>query len=93
MLDEQDVDKSKMVILEFTINMPERDFVTMQIVMTAIDKPAFDFFDDFSSYWANLPADKFKIEPLFYSENFDENDPNYKLLTKNSCHPQLKTLC
>lgn len=73
LLEHEDENISKSVILEFNLPLPEKDVVHMKLIMTSADKEAYQFMYDFKNHMASL-GDNFKFEPVFYWDVLKLND-------------------
>lgn len=62
---------AKSLILEFELPLPEKDEVTMNIVMSAADLNAYEFMTHFADLMNSL-GEKFKLKPLFFTNRLWE---------------------
>jgi hypothetical protein len=88
-LESADENVRRSVILELTLPLPTTDQVTLTVVMTAVDKQAYNFFTVFRHHTEQLGA-RFKIEPLFYWDRIIDQEVVGK---DGTCYNGLQALC
>lgn len=81
------------VILEFTLPLPTTDMVTLNVVMTANDKQAHNFFQVFKNHTEQLGS-RFKIEPIYYWDSIEDPDVYKDVYNKGEiCYNNLPNMC
>lgn len=86
LLTHEDKNIAENVILDFMLPLPEKDVVHMKLILTAVDKDAYQFMYDFKNHMVSL-GENFKFEPVFYWDEYkvSEDTATDDEIKKNYC--------